>query len=218
MVKGIVINPSLPEPMMFKSAEEVCTFLSSDKDTHLPPHDIESDSDYITAINLHHYTDQIGDTVKIYQDRGGNVFKMVFMDFEGDAAQRPTYNLLASILHHEGRKIYGKAVVVRMSSSNEALDCSDDDVLNILYRRAWHTGLWFKDGQDSPPQEVEIDNRWIVKGEDGLCISEWAKVQCHDIEGNLLLKVSKGDEYFLFSLLEDRMLIDLYIQTFKGLR
>eukprot|EP00952_Eustigmatos_sp_NYUAD-ZCMA_P008567 35669-Eustigmatos_ZCMA.PRE.1 len=106
MVNGVVIYPALPNEMMFRPAEEVCAFIASDRETHLQAYDIKENSDYVMATCMHLSEGSVGDTVTIFDDiRNAKTYKMVFGDY-GDAEEetRPEYNLLASILHHEGRK------------------------------------------------------------------------------------------------------------------
>ena len=221
MVSSVLINPSLPDDMLFRSAEEVCTYISSDRDKHLESFDVKEQSDYVIAIGLDGFRDHIGDTTPVFIDhKKGRTYKMVYIDFQGNhVTARPQYNLLASILHHEGRKIYGRAMLVCVANKDtELYPCVPDDVLHILYRRAWHHGIWFPEGDGGVPQQVEIDNRWIVRGKGDMCISEWHKAYCSDKQGRPMLKVSKDKEFFLFALLDNAMLIDLFVDEFVGLR
>lgn len=212
---AVVIHPSLPEPMLYKPAEEVCMYISANKDSHLTVCNVDKEEDYVTLIELHHHSHEVGDTTTIsFQPQ----LKMIFIDFEKTPKdERPPYNLLASILHIEGRKIWGRALVVSVSEDGGNLEpCSPDDVVNVLYRRAWHRGLYFKD-EGSVPSEVEIDNRWIIKSDGTTCISEWKKARFEQ-NGATLLKVyrSSSPDYYVFALLGDVMLRDLSVSEWSG--
>lgn len=210
MVPACIIIPGLPLEMMYRPAEEVCTYLSSQRESHFTECTIDSDSDYVKHIGLHKYQDQVGDTATIFI-KGSTVFKMVFIDF--DSEDRPEYNLFASILHSRGQKIWGPALITAVDkTTKELVGCCVEDVLNILYRRAWHTGIHFNPGKASP-REVEISNCWITRDE-RQCIATWKKERYTDQDGNSMLRVgSKDGEHYVFAMLDDTMLLDLTLDA-----
>lgn len=208
-MNAVVIMPGLPDMLVFKSAEEVASHLSQNKADLLVPVRVESTEDIISALDFHVYDRKatVGDTVTIFKDDGNRIFKMSFLD-HGESQDKPEYNLLASILHNHGHKVWGKAVVTVVGASGgEYLSCVQDDVVRILYRRAWHKGVLTTPEGDK--REVEIDNCWNLRGEGTLANKRKSKVQGPNGEPRVMVDTPEG--VYLFALLDENgcVLIDL---------
>lgn len=214
-MNGVKILPGLPQELLHRSAEEVSSFLvSSDGLAFLVPCEINNDEDIVVAIDFPNaiVTDnQIsGDTVTVYHDEA-RMFKMTFLDFQG-RDQKHDYNLLASILHNSAHKVWGTVLITCIDRKTDMyLPVKITDIPFLVYRRAWHKGLYYKNGSDTP-SEVEIDNGWNIKGQENTLTNKRKnRVMLTDNAQGIKVCCDESGDYWMFALLEENgsVLIDL---------
>ena len=211
MTKSILIKPSeVPHDLIFSPAEQLVGYASKNRDQlfgHVgaEPEDMVVNLDFPEALQKD--ASAIGDTVVVYR-RGDDSYHMTYIEFTVKEKPFPC-NVLASILHNVGHKIWGKAVITKHCKSS-IVDCGIDDVLNILYRRAWHTGILTK--KDGGTEKVEMDNYWNVKlkGET-LSLANNKKFKKANEKGQYELSIESEIGIFSFSLLDEegKVIVDV---------
>ena len=203
MTAGVVLLPGLPQEMVFRPAEEVTAYLAQRREDMFRALDIASTDDLAESIDFHRVREKaVGDTVTIFRDRS-RVYRMTFLEQETN----DNYNVTASILHSKGHRIYGLAVVTAVDLTMETtLPCSIDDVLKVLYRRAWHTGIFRSNDPTSSPKEVEVDNSWNLRS--GSQLMKKAVIRDPD-KPRLQIRVDDGTYTFALLEMDSNVLIDL---------
>lgn len=191
----------------------------SSQDGSLSVEQIITHLDFIKLRQTHPTT--VGDTLTIFRDNAA-MYRMTFIDFSSSQNSKSDvfYNVVASIFHNQGQRVWGNAIITKLDTQDNPIDCTPDDVLRIVYRRAWHKGFLMpsqdKVASGVKPKEVEIDNGWNIKGSDEN-ISANNKKRTYDSKEKPCVRVdtSNGD-YYLFSLLDEegRVMIDMDVDTY----
>ena len=212
MVKVVIINPTIiPDYLLQKPAEELINFVSTHNDDFLLTKEITSNEDYVTLLDFPQVvvkdSKAIGDTITIYRNKE-NVYRMTYIELTRKDTEIP-YNVIASIFHNRSEKIWGKALITKIKG-NESIDCNTDEVIKILYRRAWHSGLLIK--EDGSSETVEMDNAWNVfsKGT-SVSLQNNKKFAVTSPDGQLQIKITSSEGTYLFAVLDEerKILIDI---------
>lgn len=100
----------------------------------------------------------IGDTIKIFYDTK-STYKMIFLD-SNNKKNSNAYNLISSIFHYEGHKVYYKSVIVKLDCDQNLLDITKEDIIKLLDKKQNHIGVRLT--QDNIIKEVSMNNFWII--------------------------------------------------------
>lgn len=132
--------------------------------------------------------DLIGDTLKVFYTKE-YTYKMLLLDTK--EPDKDKYNLLASILHSEGQKIYYNIVIVKMDKENNYINISKEEVIQLIEKRRIHTGVRLS----KKVEEVSMDNNWNII-ELGESIREYKK-KIINVNGYNLIILSENGNYEL---------------------
>ena len=200
MTTGVVVHPfPIPTNILHLPSEALLEFVGREKSEHLVQFEITDNmaESLVEALDFHLHRDRSCDTVVVFREKG-TAYHMSFLDLEDGPL-----NMVASMLHNECHKVYGKAAVVAVVDEKEVRQCDADDILRILHRRAWHTGVFIGGGG---MREVEVDNAWNVRGAD-------VSLRCKHMQvneyGYLEIMVEAGKYLFAFLDENRRVLVDL---------
>lgn len=157
----------------------------------------------VTGIALDKYRDHVGSTDVIYYSPT-EVWKMMYIRVLSE--EQP--NLIASILHPEHHTVRGAVVLMKMSSeSMKFLSVEKGDVVKLLLKRRFHTGL--KLGADSTLSCAVIDNQWNL--EDGESLSSYTKAIVPVYNYFLLVLYPQAVSSDAESVLFDNAIVPKYI-------
>jgi len=166
MVKIVLIKPhKFDETFLFLSMNQIGVMLM-ENETILNSREISQNDhmeDIIGHLEMPTIKDPglIGDTLKIFYDKDFT-YKILFV--EGTLKSESEYNLLASILHPEGKKVYYNTVIVKLNKDNEFVDLTREEVIKLIDKRRNHIGIQV----GSNIKEVEMDNYWTLKNGESL--------------------------------------------------
>lgn len=148
------------------------------------------------------------DTITVYLDlETKRKYVMSFLDHE-DGDQ----NIIASVLHNEGHKVHGRAVVICLTEENAIHPIGPDDVVALVIKRAWHRGVHLTSEGDM--RSIEMDNAWNIRGSEvNLRLKRKKVIE----DGNLLEVYDESGHHWLFAFLDKsrKVLIDLPIVCVK---
>jgi hypothetical protein len=113
-------------------------------------------------------------------------------------------NLIASIFHPEGLVVRGSAIVFKYNIKEEIVDCTKEDIINLLIKRREHTGLHIKNNKI---EYVTIDNRWnLFKSDVKLSTKTKKMVSCFNyfliVISDEPCEIFDENEKYIFSLLD----------------
>ena len=159
--------------------------------------EIETSSEDLVN-NLVEYTDMnniqkkdtsvVGDTIKIFYTPEFT-YKMIFVEGKNISKDQSKYNLITSMLHTEGKKLYYNGVIVKLNDKDEYCDITKEEVISLIERRRVHKGIKIT---QTKVQEVDIDNNWNCD----VSLREYKKKLC-TVSGYFLIILSKDDDFDL---------------------
>ena len=133
-------------------------------------------------------TTVVGDTIKIFYTPEFT-YKMIFVEGKHISKDQSKYNLITSMLHTEGKKLYYNGVIVKLNNKDEYCDITKEEVISLIERRRVHKGIKIN---QTKVQEVEIDNNWNCD----VSLREFKKKIC-TVSGYFLIILSKDDDFDL---------------------
>jgi hypothetical protein len=195
MVKKVVIKPEkLDDDFLFQPMGQIGRYLMTN-DILQVKEIVEEDimEDIVGFLEMVKIRDLdksvIGDTLKIFYTPKFT-YKMVFM--ETDSKNKEYYNLIASIFHPEGKKIYYNAVIIKTDKDDNYCNVSKEEVIELLEKRQIHIGVKV---HNDTVCEVTMDNAWNLVNEN-ISLSGYIK-KIIPYTGYFLLIITKGDSFEL---------------------
>lgn len=194
MVKVVLINPYPLDENFYKyPMDKIGKFLMSSD--ILETKEITSKDymeDIIEFLKMNDYRKSVpsivGDTMKIFYDTK-STYKMIFLDSK-DKKNSNAFNLISSIFHNEGYKIYYPSVIVKLDESNELVDITKENVIKLLDKRQNHIGI--RVTKDAI-KEVSMNNCWMVSDK---CLRHFQKQIIH-YSGYYLLIMTESEDFSL---------------------
>lgn len=202
-MNAVLIHPTIfPQDILSRPADALARVIKEKQEDSLRPCAFHKNEDLVELLEFYNSPHAACDTVVIFRDLlpEGKKFMMSFIDDEDQAE-----NLVASVLHNEAHKVFGKAAVTCVSETGDKIHAIEpDDVIRILLRRAWHIGVHVTPTRQ---EEVEIDNAWNLRGGSSL------RLKKKRINQDGHLEITDGDDTWLFAFLDEnrKVLIDLPI-------